>query len=180
MKSERFPFEKRFYPEQNLIEIEGALVSLHCHHFNCGLLKGLEELQGIDGLELFVKTTEEVYNHFFRSYLARHPEIKTPEEKLAAAAAMYHFFGYGHLDLSQLSEKGGEVKAYSSYYVTAWLAKYGRRKQKVCYFTCGFLAGIMTAIFERPLGSYLVKEKKCLILGDQFCLFQVEEAFPCP
>ncbi len=180
MNPSKFTFKKVFYPTANQIELEGSLVSLHCHHFNCGLLKVFEELKGIDGISLLEKTAEEVFYQFFPSYLCRHPEINTPAQKLEAAAALYHFLGYGLLDLGALTPKGGKAKAYSSYYVTAWLAKYGRRSQKICYFTCGFLAGVLAVIFERPLFSYRVIEQKCLMLGDDYCEFLVKEASQCP
>lgn len=174
MKLSKFVFTKKFYPEKNLIEFEGSLISLHCHHFTCGLLKGLEELKEIDGLNLFVKTTEEVYHYFFSDYLKRHPEIKTIEDKLQVASEMYYAFGYGILDLSNLTENGGIAKARSSYYVTAWLAKYGRKYSPVCYFTCGFIAGILEVIFNKPLRTYKVKETDCLIIGSDYCKFEVK------
>ncbi len=174
MEFSKYRFDKKFYPEKNLIEHEGKFVSLHCHHFNCGLLKGLEELKGIDGLSLFVKTTEEIYCQSFSEYLQRHQELETLDDKLQAAAEMYYAFGYGILDLSALNERGGFAKAKSSYYVTAWLAKYGRRHSPVCFFTCGFIAGILEAIFNRSLGSYKVEEINCLIMGSDCCEFKVE------
>ncbi|MCD6319230.1 MAG: 4-vinyl reductase [Candidatus Desulfofervidaceae bacterium] len=174
MEFSKYVFDKRFSPEKNLISVSGALVSLHCHHFNCGLLKAIEELKGIDGLTLFVKTTEEVYRHFFSDYLKQHPELTTPADKLQAASEMYYAFGFGKLNLSNLNEQGGTAKATSSYYVTAWLAKYGRRHTPVCYFTCGFIAGVLESVFTKPIGSYKVKETKCLITGSDFCEFEVK------
>ncbi len=174
MQLSKYVFAKKFYPEKNLIEVEGALLSLHCHHFNCGLLKSLEELEEIDGINLFINVAEEVYRHFFSEYLRKHPELKTIEDKLQAASEMYYAFGYGILHLENLNESGGIAKAESSYYVTAWLAKYGRRFSPVCYFTCGFIAGILEAIFDKPLGSYKVEELNCLIMGHEYCEFKIE------
>ena len=39
----------KFDPDNNIIEFNGSLISLHCHHYNCGLLKTIEEISGIDG-----------------------------------------------------------------------------------------------------------------------------------
>ncbi len=175
MNLSKYIFNKKFFPEENLISICGVLASLHCHHFNCGLLKALEELNGIDGLGLFIKTTEEVYLQAFSDYLKQHRELKTIADKLQAASEMYYAFGFGELDLSGLNEQGGIAKAISSYYVTAWLAKYGRRHSPVCYFTCGFIAGILESIFNKPKGHYRVKEVECLMTGSDFCKFKVEE-----
>jgi hypothetical protein len=81
--------------------------------------------------------------------------------------------GFGRLDLSNLTENGGSVYADSSYYVISWLAKYGRRETPVCYFTCGFVAGILAAIFDVGVHAYEVKETRCMMLRQDRCEFVV-------
>ena len=76
--------------------------------------------------------------------------------------------GFGRLDLSGLNESGGIAYADSSYYVIGWLAKYGRRETPVCHLTCGFLSGILGAIYGQIDGKYIVEEKNCMITGHDY------------
>jgi len=162
-----------FESDLNVIKLEDVMVSLHCHHYNCGLVKALEDMEGVNAIEIFIQAATEEFYKNFKNYISNHLEDKPGGEKIEAAADLYRFMGFGRLDLSQLRESGGKAYADSSYYVTGWLAKYGRRKTPVCHLTCGFLSGIMSAIHGKPLGEYSVEEKRCIITGNDMCEFVV-------
>lgn len=162
-----------FAADQNILRLDGVMVSLHCHHYNCGLVKALEEMEAVNAREIIIRAaTEEFYTNF-RNYILNYLDNKTIREKMDAAAELYRFMGFGRLDLSGLNEFGGIAYADSSYYVTGWLAKYGRRKTPVCHLTCGFLSGILVAIFDQSVGKYVVEETNCMITGSYLCKFVV-------
>jgi predicted hydrocarbon binding protein len=163
----------RFDPDNNIIEFNGSLISLHCHHYNCGLLKTIEEIPNIDGHCVIRETAAEEFFSNFKRLLSIHLRGASPDKALQEASELYRFMGFGRLDLSNLNEKGGSASADSSYYVVAWLAKYGRRETPVCHFTCGFIAGILGAIFDGTPYTYVVKETQCMMLRQDRCEFVV-------
>ncbi len=164
-----------FDAENNLMRLNGALVSLHCHYFNCGLLKALEEIPYIDGPEIL---REEAAKQFHANFKAMFREAKgeiTSEILLKDSAEIYRFLGYGRIRLDQLDSRGGTATADSSYYVIGWLARYGRRSSPVCHLTRGFIQGVMAAIFQTEPEHYVVEETDCMILGSESCRFVVSE-----
>ena len=163
----------KFDPDRNIIEFDGSLISLHCHHYNCGLLKTIEEISQVDGHALIVETAAEEFFANFKQLLSEELKGASPDRALQEASELYRFMGFGRLDLSRLTADGGSAHADSSYYVVAWLAKYGRRETPVCYFTSGFIAGILGAIFDVTPYTYEVKETQCIMLRQDRCEFLV-------
>ncbi|WP_457572254.1 V4R domain-containing protein [Desulfovulcanus sp.] len=169
------PFSLTFDPDNNILRLNDEPVSLHCHFFNCGLLKALEEIPYIDGLSILREEAAKQFYVNFKKLIERAGQESSPESLLKDAAELYRFMGFGRLDLSKLTRTGGTAWADSSYYVVGWLAKYGKRTSSVCHLTCGFISGIMAAIFDTPLGHYEVEETECMILGSDMCRFTVLE-----
>ena len=167
------PFSLKFNPINNTIHLNGKPVSLHCHHYNCGILKAIEEIPMIDGFKMFVEASSEEFYRNFEPYLSSKSGGVSTEAALKNAAELYHLMGFGKLDLSELNENGGKAYADSSYFVVGWLAKYGRSSTPVCYLTCGFIAGILAAIFNAEPSNYEVKETECMIAGFDYCEFKV-------
>jgi hypothetical protein len=162
-----------FESNLNILRLEGVMVSFHCHHYNCGLVKALEEMKEVNVIEILIQASTEEFYVNFKNYISNHLEDKTASEKMDAAADLYRLMGFGRLDLSGLNESGGLALSDSSYYVTGWLAKYGRRKTPVCYLTRGFISGIMEAIYVQTARKYNVEERNCMITGDDICEFVV-------
>ncbi len=164
-----------FEPDNNLLRLNGKLVSLHCHYFNCGLLKALEEIPYINAVQIFCEEAANQFHLNFKQLMAETEGEISWKAWLEEAAELYRFLGYGRLKLDGLTKEGGTALADSSYYVVGWLARYGRRSTPVCHFTCGFLSGIMSAVFDMPVGHYEVEETECMMLGARTCKFIVSE-----
>ncbi len=137
-------------------------------------LKAIEEITFIDGHAVIKETAAEEFFIHFKNIFCNEEEIFL-DKALQKASELYRFMGFGRLDLSGLTAEGGTASADSSYYVVSWLAKYGRRATPVCYFTCGFIAGILGAIFEAEPDTYEVEETQCMILHYNHCNFQVSK-----
>ncbi|MFO7761038.1 MAG: V4R domain-containing protein [Thermodesulfobacteriota bacterium] len=164
-------FSPVFDSENNTIELNGTMVSLHCHHYNCGLLKAIEEIPGIDVHDIFIKTSSEEFYKNFKAHLANNENRYSVKNYLREASELYRFMGFGRIDLDNVGKEGGIAYADSSYFVVGWLAKYGRRRDPVCFLTCGFIAGILAAIFNVSPGDYTVRETECLVSGSDHCKF---------
>jgi predicted hydrocarbon binding protein len=185
-------FSVKTDPERNVMDLNGSPVSLHCHHYNCGLLDAIEQIPNIDGHRILIETAAEEFYRNFRRYLAealgkaseefhwsfrncssdalREAAIKAAFED---AVELYRLMGFGRLNFNRVSGDGGIVYADSSYYVVSWLAKYGRRATPVCYLTCGFIAGILGVIFDAGPYAYEVTETQCMIQAADVCEFAV-------
>ncbi|MEW6291368.1 MAG: hypothetical protein ACOY4W_17480 [Thermodesulfobacteriota bacterium] len=166
-------FTTKFDPAHNIITLNGVPVSLHCHHYNCGLLRVIEKFPHIDAHNILIRTAAEEFCQNFKSYFADQQPSCTAADALRLAAVLYSVMGFGKIDLSQLGEEGGTASSDSSYFVVGWLAKYGRRPDPVCYVTCGFIAGILAAVFKNPPDAYEVQEMNCLVTGGDCCAFSV-------
>ncbi|UCD88079.1 MAG: 4-vinyl reductase [Desulfobacterales bacterium] len=165
----------KFDPDNNIIEFNGSLISLHCHHYNFGLLKTIEEIPLVDGHAVIIETAAEEFFVNFRRHLSKELKSVSTDKAFQEASELYRFMGFGRLDLSGLTARGGIAFADSSYYVTAWLGKYGRRETPVCYFTCGFIAGILGAVFDVSPHTYEVTETRCIIERHERCKFVVSK-----
>lgn len=166
-------FATEFDPSRNIMTLSGVPVSLHCHHFNCGLLKVIEKFPQVDAHGILIRTAAEEFFRNFRNHLAGKPPDFSVTEALREAAGFYRFLGFGRLELSGLGKDGGTAYADSSYFVVGWLAKYGRRQAPVCYVACGFITGILAAVFDVLPEDYAVCETECMVSGDERCTFSV-------
>lgn len=166
-------FITNFDPAHNIITLNGVPVSLHCHHYNCGILRVIENFPGVDVRDILIGTAAEEFFNNFKKYLAEQLPHCTTAEALQKAEELYRIMGFGRIDLSRLGEGGGTATSDSSYFVVGWLAKYGRRPNPVCYVTCGFIAGVLAAVFDAPLDAYTVMETNCLVTGGDSCIFSV-------
>ena len=91
----------KFDSDKNIIEFNGSLVSLHCHHYNCGLLKTIEEIPGVEGHGIIVETAAEEFFANFKRLLSSNLKNASPEEALQAASELYQFMGFsGRYDYS--------------------------------------------------------------------------------
>ncbi|MCK5545257.1 MAG: 4-vinyl reductase [Desulfobulbaceae bacterium] len=164
-----------FDSDKNIIKFGESLVSFHCHHYNCGLLRAIEEIPGIDGHGIITETAAEEFFTAFKKILTHEAKPVPLDKAIEGASDLYRLMGFGRLDFSELTAQGGIAYADSSYYAMSWLAKYGRRDTAVCYFTCGFIAGILGVIFDAGPHTYEVKETRCLMLHHDRCEFVVSK-----
>lgn len=169
-------FTTEFDPARNIMTLNGIPVSLHCHHYNCGLLKVAEKFPQVDAHGILVRTAAEEFYRNFKKHLAGQPGGFTAAGALREAAGFYRFLGFGRLDLRLLGEDGGTAFSDSSYFVVGWLAKYGRRQIPVCYVTCGFIAGVLAVVFNGAPETYEVRETGCMVCGDERCTFSVHRS----
>ncbi len=156
--------------------LSGLPIAMHCHHYSINLQKMLEETLDSEGVALLLKAAEEASFLGFRSVLRQYPKIRTIQSKLELASTVYQNCGMGIIHFQQIGSKGGVIESPSSHHVTGWLAKHGARQTPGCHFSRGWIAGVLEAIYGKPLGFYEVRELLCKMTRQQKCVFQVKEA----
>lgn len=155
--------------------LSGVPVAMHCHHYNINLQRMLEVTLGDQGVQILFNAVEEAVHSAFHAILAQYPEIKTPNSKLELASTVYRVCGLGVIHFQKIGPKGGRIVSQSSHHVTGWLAKHGRRETPGCHFPRGWIAGVLEAIYQRPIGTYCVSEKRCKMVQDEACVFVLRE-----
>lgn len=144
---------------------------LHCHHYNCFLQRTIQDPDYLDTDPLLKKAAALVAISHMNLLLAKAPD-NSPGAALAIGAALCRDRGFGILDLSGVTEKGGRVMSSMSHYGYGWLKKFGKGSTPVCHFLTGYIRGILSAAFQK---EFTVAETLCRAKGDGRCIFEVYE-----
>jgi hypothetical protein len=167
-------WQKELGRDGHRVKFSGQPVAMHCHHYNINLQKTLEETLGEQGVRLLYESAEEAIFENFRNVLRQYESIKTEKSKFEMAALMFQNSGMGVIRFQEVRPGGGRVVSPSNHHVTGWLAKHGKRDTPGCHFVRGWIAGILEAIYGRPLGYYSVEEQQCKMMRKSECLFVVK------
>ena len=170
-----FDWRKELNREGHKVAISGQAIAMHCHHYNINLQKTLEDTLGEKGVELLYRSVEETNYHSLQHLFDHYNKIRTLKSKLEMASILYQNCGLGIIHFQKVRPNKAYIVSPSSHHVTGWLAKHGRRDTAGCHFTRGWIAGALEAIYERPLGFYVVDETRCKMQRDDQCIFHVEE-----
>ena len=128
----------------NRLVVGGEPMILHCHHYNCFLQRSIQDAEYIDSAPILVGAAAEVAFAQLTDLLSRTPDI--PARK-ATVEALYRACGLGLIDLSGVTDRGGEVRTRSTHYSIGWKEKFGLSRAPVDFFSTGFLAGALAAIY---------------------------------
>ncbi|HDP70634.1 MAG TPA: hypothetical protein ENN38_07520 [Actinobacteria bacterium] len=169
----KYIFEREFDKDNNIMKIGGKAAIGHCQYYNTLILKTMESFGYVDGLKIFEEVAEDVNKESLEKYLKKHPEVKNLKDKISVAEDMYRTLGFGLIEFSDVGEEGAKVIAPVSHFALTWKKRWGKRSSPSCYFTKGYIAGVISVIFDKPLGSYEVKEFDCISMGDRICRFEV-------
>jgi hypothetical protein len=156
------------------VVLSGLPIAMHCHHYNINLQKMLEDTLGGEGIRLLYQAAEEISFQGFKSFFSRYHRIRTFKSKLEFASTIYQNSGMGIINFQNIGSWGGRIVSPSSHHVTGWLAKHGKRQTPGCHFSRGWIAGLLEAIYSRPMGYYVVQEKSCKMTRREECVFQVK------
>ncbi|MEN3040631.1 MAG: hypothetical protein ABDH66_03710 [Bacteroidia bacterium] len=142
---------------------------VHCHYYNHFLQTSIEDAEGIYPVEeVLVWTAQEIAHSLFKS-LFKDTGVTDYRERKAIVEAVYTQCGYGKINLADLSAEGGEVRTPYEHYAYTYAATFPPRpkgKRGVAYFSQGYLAGALEAIYDLPLGSVGSQQVACLTQGD--------------
>lgn len=166
---------EKFAREGHRIFLSGLPIAMHCHHYNINLQKTIEDSLGADGIDLIYRAAEQTSYAGFCAFLERHQQLVSVKSKFELAATSYQYCGLGLIIFDDTKPEGGRVVAPHSHHVTGWLAKHGRRQTPGCLYTSGWISGVLSAIYDRQPGDYVVKELHCKMMLDPECVFQVEK-----
>jgi hypothetical protein len=146
----------------NRLVVGGEPMILHCHHYNCFLQRSIQDAEYIDSPPILVGAAAEVAFAQLTNLLSRTAEI--PARK-ATVETFYRLCGFGLIDLSVITAQGGEVRTRSTHYSTGWKEKFGRSRTPVAFFSTGFLAGALAAIYSVDPANVQARQTACRSTG---------------
>ena len=162
----------KFYKNRNAFVVEGEPLIFHCHHYNTFLQLSIEETKHyLDVYPILQDTAQEIAYAQFSNYFKNNPELKVVERKEVVTQA-FSEFGFGTVNLDNLSAQGGTVTLPTEHYSATWMLKYGLRTNYDCgaaLFATGFVAGATEAIFDVSLGSLETRQIECPTKGHAHC-----------
>lgn len=148
----------------------GQPLVFHCHFYNCALQAAIE-----DGLGDAAADVQRSAAHgAVRSQLAALRSGDDSTAVLALGARLFAQLGFGTLDLSAVTRKGGTVALAASHYAMGWVAIYGERATPACPFVEGFVGAVVGEAFGLPAERVRVRESACYACGAPGCSFAVE------
>jgi len=136
----------------------------HCHHYNTFLQQSIQDAEYIDSRRFLVGAANEVAFGQL-SKLFREEDITDVSERARMAETLFQWAGFGRVDLSGLTDKGGVVETPHSHYSHAWKVKMGEADAPVDFFTTGWLSGALAAIHDKPQGWYSSEQTHCIAVG---------------
>ncbi len=146
----------------NRFVVEGEPMIFHCHHYNCFLQRSIQDAEYIDSAPVLVGAAAEVVHAQLTRVLSRTADVAA---RKSTVERLYRLCGFGLIDLSAVTEEGGEVRTRSTHYSTGWKEKFGRSRMPVAFFSTGFLAAALAAIYGLDPATVEARQTACRSTG---------------
>lgn len=141
--------------------VGGEPLVFHCHHYNTFLQRTILDAEGVDAPPFLIGAAAECSHSQLTKAFAE-LSLSEVEARKALAADIYRWSGFGTLDLAPLGPEGGATETPNGHYGMGWKVKWGLSETPVDFFTTGWLAGALAAIYDAPLGSYSATQTSCV------------------
>lgn len=150
--------------ETNRQYLNGHPVVMHSHHYLALITKMAGELEDINGTGILRDVVEETMRVVFDDYIRKNG-LTSAQDKCNVGREYFSVFGLGKMVITG-DEQGGEVRLVRSHLDEGWIMKWGNTDKPVNHFTCGYVAAMFGAAFDKPLKSYTVTEAASIAAGD--------------
>jgi hypothetical protein len=166
----KFTFDDKTYRHA----MNGHESVLHCHHYMSLTTKLAEDFNDIGGVRILRETAEDSIRPLLDSYFSENG-VTSPDERLKLGAEYYAVMGMGLMDVTG-NDKSGKVVLKHSHVDEGWIKKWGKSKTSINHFTCGFVAAVFGAAFDRPPRSYQAEEISSIATGNEESVIAVRRA----
>lgn len=151
-------------------------LSLQSEYFNVAILKAIEQLGGKIDLKPVLLVSAQILSYAQFSKFFKDKEKMNEDDRKKLVENYFAHCGFGKLSLRSISNKGGHAELISDHYASAWIKYFGERSNNqagVGYFTCGFLCGVVEAIYGVPSGTFDGKQSQCISKGEGKSRFEI-------
>lgn len=163
----------KFDPNRKRHYLNNQLTVLHCHHYATLFTQlGLDSKEIVDGTRILKESIEDVFYEVLASYYKENNITDTPD-RVDIAVQMFSAVGMGKMSVVSNAESGGEIEMPHAYVDEGWLKKWGKYKSPVNFIGAGYIAGMFSAVFDRPPRTYAVTETQSMVMGAEKSQFKV-------
>ena len=145
-------------------KLNGHPVVMHSYHYLALITRLAEDMNDIGGLQILKDVVEESMLAIIGDYVTKN-ELTSPLERCNVGREYYSVFGLGKMIITG-SESGGEVRLTKSHLDEGWIRKWGAADRPINHFTCGYIAAVFAAAFNKPAKSYTVTEAASMAAGE--------------
>lgn len=153
--------------------VGGEPMIFHCHHYNVYLQRSIRDASYVDSAPFLIGAGDEVAYAQLRA-LFQAAGLTDIADRKTFTSRLFRWAGFGTVDLSDLTGDGGTVVTPHAHYAIGWTAKFGPAPEAVSFFTTGWLAGALAAIYDLPAGSFAAKQAMCPAAGTgEYSVFEL-------
>ncbi|MDD2318525.1 MAG: 4-vinyl reductase [Geobacteraceae bacterium] len=144
--------------------LNGQPVVMHSHHYLALITKLVEDLADMSAPEILRDAVEDTMRAVFDDYIAKNG-LTSAQDRCNVGREYFSVFGLGKMVITG-DENGGEIRLLRSHVDEGWVKKWGVHNKPINHFTCGYVAAMFGAAFNKPARSYVVTEVASIAAGD--------------
>lgn len=144
--------------------LNGQPVVMHSHHYLALITKLVEDLADMSAPEILRDAVEDTMRAVFDDYIAKNG-LTSAQDRCNVGREYFSVFGLGKMVITG-DENGGEIRLLRSHVDEGWVKKWGVHNKPINHFTCGYVAAMFGAAFNKPARSYVVAEVASIAAGD--------------
>jgi len=137
---------------------------MHSHHYLALITKLVEDLADMSAPEILRDAVEDTMRAVFDDYIAKNG-LTSAQDRCNVGREYFSVFGLGKMVITG-DENGGEIRLLRSHVDEGWVKKWGVHNKPINHFTCGYVAAMFGAAFNKPARSYVVTEVASIAAGD--------------
>lgn len=168
-QSRQLNLKHEFNPSRMRHYLNGQLSVLHCHHY-----ASLYTQLAIDAKEtdLLASVAEETFGDVLSHYFEENG-VESLDDRIAAACDYYAAVGLGKMTVSYLGNDSGQIVLEESHVDKGWMKKWGQFDAPVNHIGRGYIAGMFSAIWDKPVRTFQVRETQSIVMGAETSSFKV-------
>ncbi|MDD3608741.1 MAG: hypothetical protein PHI49_03175 [Halothiobacillaceae bacterium] len=153
----------KFDETHNALDVAGEAMVFHCHHYMNYLQRSILDADYIDSRPFLIGAAADAAWYQLKNLCAGLD--RDAARRMAESA--YKAFGYGLIDLSTMTEDGGEFSTVKSFFSRTWPMKFGPSTHPVDFYTTGYLAAAYAVLFDVPLSEIQAEQTHCMACGER-------------
>lgn len=163
----------KFDPSAKRHYLNNQLTVLHCHHYSTLFTQlAIDAKELVDGTKILQDVSEDVFFEVLSNYFKEN-SISSTSERVEIACQLFSAMGAGKMVANSADENGGDIELPMAHVDQGWLQKWGQHKEPVNYIGAGYIAGMFSAVFNKPKGAYKVEENQSQAMGAGKSVFKV-------
>lgn len=152
--------------------VNGEVNVLHCHHYATLYTRLADDCGMLDGKKLLAEVAEDTFYEILANYF-RENAITILKDRISIAEQYYAATGLGQMKVICAGSESGEVELIHSHVDEGWIKKWGQHDKPINFMTSGYIAGLFSAVFDRPLRSFTVTERESMVTGAAHSMFEI-------